>query len=110
MSRFHRLIAGIFVVIVFAGGTVIVLDQRAPTKEANLEAEPEKIENINIPKPLEPVRVSLPNAQPVVAIDEDYNLDDSFWRVVSRDYPLSDDNYRPTSLQIATVSSRTDKS
>lgn len=54
--------------------------------------------------------VLLPNADPVTLIDEDYTADNSLWRLVNKSHPLSDPHYRPANLQLASVTSRTDKS
>lgn len=56
------------------------------------------------------VTVKLPNASPITAIKEDYDSDSSLWRVVSKDYVYNDSHYVPSGLELATVSSRTDKS
>lgn len=56
------------------------------------------------------ITVNLPNATPVTAIKEDYDSDASLWRIVSKDYPYNDSHYVPSGLELATVSSRTDKS
>ncbi len=37
-----------------------------------------------------PILLELPNASPITPLKEDYNSDSSLWRVVSKDYPLTD--------------------
>ena len=56
-----------------------------------------------------PVLVTMPGTKPVLALLDDYNLDSSLWRVVSKAWPLADSHYQPTNLELATVPSRTDK-
>ena len=45
------------------------------------------------PKP-KVVYVELPNANKVVALEEDYKQDNSLWRIVSRSRPLNNQDYR----------------
>lgn len=40
----------------------------------------------------------------------DYTADDHIWRLVDKTHPLTNLQYRPNNLQLATVASRTDKS
>lgn len=56
------------------------------------------------------IQVKLPNATPIDARIEDYNLPSSLWAVVSKDYPLTDQQYRPTDITRTDLPSRSDKS
>lgn len=55
-------------------------------------------------------QITLPNTEPITAIDGKYTDDDHIWRLVNKSHPFSDLHYRPANLQLATVASRTDKS
>ena len=57
----------------------------------------------------QPVYITLPGAQPIRAIVDDYSLTGSIWALVSRTSPISTD-YIPEDLIIPNVSTRTDKS
>lgn len=108
----RRLWLALGIVLSLAIGVVVValwldnLKVGAPKTDqisstAQVEVQPEKPKTI---------QVSLPNASPINALKEDYNSDASLWRVVSKDYPLTDSHYTPANLQFATVASRSDKS
>ena len=53
--------------------------------------------------------ITLPEAEPIVALSEDYTQDNSLWRLVNKTHPLSDLNYRPE-LAKPNVDTRQDKS
>lgn len=110
MSKFHKLIIGIFTVIVIAGGTFYLLSRRINIDEVNSNADMQTLDRQQNEKLIELVKLELPGAQSITAIDENYSLDSSLWRVVSRAFPLDDENYRPENLQRANVPSRSDKS
>lgn len=55
-------------------------------------------------------QITLPNTEPITAIDGNYIDDDHIWRLVNKSHPFNDLHYRPANLQLATVASRTDKS
>lgn len=77
---------------------------------ANVRA-PAEITNQPIVTPQPPiVQVALPGASSITALKENYNDDSSIWRIVSKDYPLTNSRYIPVNLALATVPSRTDKS
>ena len=110
MSKFHKFIAGVFAVIVIAGGTFYLLSRRIDIDEVNSNADMQTLDKQQNEKLIELVKLELPGAQSITAIDENYSLDSSLWRVVSRAFPLDDENYRPENLQRANVPSRSDKS
>jgi len=56
------------------------------------------------------VQVKLPGAKPIDALVEDYNLPTSTWVVVSKDYPLSEQQYYPSDLELTALPARSDKS
>lgn len=56
------------------------------------------------------VQLKLPGAAPIDAPAEDYDLPTSIWTVVSKDYPLADQQYRPTDLELTSLPARSDKS
>ncbi len=56
-----------------------------------------------------PVYISLPGANKITALIDDYTLPDSLWAIVSKTHPISKD-YIPESLTIPNVETRTDKS
>jgi len=60
-------------------------------------------------KRLEPVYITLPNAQPVRAIVSDYHQTDNIWKLVSKTSPISD-TYIPANLKIPNVSTHPGKS
>lgn len=60
------------------------------------------------PKP-KVVYVELPNANKVVALEEDYKQDNSLWRIVSRSRPLNNQDYRPE-IELANVATWKQKS
>lgn len=55
------------------------------------------------------VYISLPNANKIEALLEDYSLDSSIWRLVSKNSAISTE-YTPASLKIPEVATRTNKS
>lgn len=110
MSKFHKFIAGVFAVIVIAGGTFYLLSRRIDIDEVNSNADMQTLDRQQNEKLIELVKLELPGAQSITAINENYSLDSSLWRVVSRAFPLDDENYRPENLQRANVPSRSDKS
>lgn len=57
----------------------------------------------------EVVPITLPGAQSIDAIFEDYTLPNSLWVVVNKSRPIST-SYAPSSLEIPAVATRTDKS
>lgn len=60
-------------------------------------------------KKKEPVYISLPGAQKIRAIVQDYTLNDSLWAIASKTHALSID-YVPSPISIPNVETRTDKS
>ena len=56
-----------------------------------------------------PVYISLPGANKITALIDDYTSPDSLWTIVSKTNPISKD-YIPESLTIPNVATRTDKS
>lgn len=56
------------------------------------------------------VQIKLPGAKPIDALVEDYNLPTSMWVVVSKDYPLSEQQYYPKDLELTALPARSDKS
>ena len=57
-----------------------------------------------------PVYITLPGAEPIRAIVEDYNRPDSLWAIANKTAPLPDINYAPVHLIVPDVAARTDKS
>lgn len=51
----------------------------------------------------------LPGADPIEPLIEDYNDPTSLWVVVNKDYPLTNQDYKPTDLTLMTSKSRADK-
>lgn len=60
-------------------------------------------------KKKEPVYITLPGAQPIRAIVEDYNRDDSLWAIANKTTPLADIHYVPKHLVVPDVAARMDK-
>lgn len=56
-----------------------------------------------------PVYITLPGAEPIRAIVEDYTLDNNIWTIISKTNPFPVD-YVPAELKIPDVYTRTDKS
>lgn len=51
----------------------------------------------------QPIKLSLPGADPIVAMLDDYTSPSSQWVVVSKDHPLTKQQYYPTDLKQITV-------
>lgn len=72
--------------------------QTEPTQATTTPTEPKKI------------TLTLPNADPIDALIEDYNLPSSQWVVVNKDLPLTDQHYRPSDLtELTSVQTRSEK-
>lgn len=56
------------------------------------------------------VQVELPGGTSIDALIEDYDAPTSIWTVVSKDFPLADQQYRPSDLALTTLPARADKS
>ena len=56
------------------------------------------------------VQLHLPGTQPIDALIEDYDLATSIWTIVSKQYPLSDQQYRPSDLIVTGVPVMNEKS
>ena len=78
-------------------------ESHAPSAESATSSD-QKAEPVD-----ETIMLVLPDADPIVAIEEDYNASNSLWVVVNKDHPLASQDYRPDDL-ILIEDSRTDKS
>lgn len=58
--------------------------------------------------PTQPVVITLPGTQPFTALQEDYSQPQSLWVLVSKDYPLTDQQYVPV-VNRPNVKTRSDK-
>jgi D-alanyl-D-alanine carboxypeptidase len=58
----------------------------------------------------EPVYITLPGAEPIRAIVEDYTRPDSLWAMVNKTSPLPSLSYLPSRIVVLEVPTRTDKS
>lgn len=78
-----------------------------------LSEKPSPMPTIELTKPSEthpePQFVTLPGAQPIVAMDGDYTDDAHVWRLVNKSHPLTDTHCRPN-IAKPNVPTRTDKS
>ncbi len=97
------------VVLLLAGGAVFSQLQNKPnqtspsTAKTTVSSSQAKAETVK-------VQIKLPGATPIDALVDDYNLPTSLWTVVSKDYPLSEPQYRPSNLELTDLPARSDKS
>jgi D-alanyl-D-alanine carboxypeptidase len=96
-----RIIAAIIVVGLLA--TLAVLTQETYTGVPLLKQSPQDTD-------AQPVTIVLPNAEPVIAIVQNYLEPSSQWVVVSKSRPLAQQEYVPADLIEAPVASNPDKS
>lgn len=68
-----------------------------------------KAAEAKIAKRNEPVYITLPGAQKIRAVVNDYTQSNSIWAIVSKTHPIPDD-YVPANLKIPDVKTRIDKS
>jgi D-alanyl-D-alanine carboxypeptidase len=71
--------------------------------------EVKRIADAKEAKRLEPVYISLPNAQPVRAIVSDYHQTDNIWKLVNKNSPIPD-TFSPANLKIPNVYTHPGKS
>lgn len=112
MHKRAKLYVGVgigFVVLVVAGGAAFSLLQSKPnqtppnsvkTTDSSSQAKAETVK----------IQIKLPGATPIDALVEDYNSQTSLWTVVSKDYPLTEPQYRPSDLELTALPARSDKS
>lgn len=107
-TKLFQLVGVIVVVLIVALGLGLSLlrddAETAPSKPAKVST------NTAQKAAITKVQVKLPGATPIDAITEDYDLPTSIWTVVSKDYPLSDQQYRPSDLELTALPARSDKS
>ncbi|MDO5343899.1 MAG: D-alanyl-D-alanine carboxypeptidase family protein [Candidatus Saccharibacteria bacterium] len=77
-----------------------------PALRAQAEAPQPSPTQADTPAP----RIKLNDSVSVAPLPGDYTADDHLWRLVNKTTPLKNTKYRPADLQLATVSSRQDKS
>lgn len=94
------------VLCIVAGGAVLATQLQSDTKPQTTNPRA----TIKPQAKTTPVKVSIPGAKPITAITEDYNSPSSIWVVVSKDHPLSNDHYAPSSLQKPDIATNTQKS
>jgi len=97
-------IAVLFIVLIGLGMALWWTGRANEQKQSNSQAT-----TVETPKVEAKIMLSLPGADPIDAIEEDYNDPTSLWVVVNKDHPLSNPSYRPTDLTLMTDKSRTDK-
>ena len=96
----------IIVLLLVAGGAVVWLfNSKAAAPNATTTSQTQT----EVPKEEKKIVLTLPSADAVEPRLEDYNDPSSIWVVVSKDYPLTKQDYTPTDLTLMSDKSRTDK-
>lgn len=98
-------IAALFIAACVGVGDYLHVQQAAKAERARQAA----IAAAREAKKREPVYITLPGAQPIRAIVEDYNQPDSLWAIANKTTPLPDINYAPKHLVVPDVPARMDK-
>jgi D-alanyl-D-alanine carboxypeptidase len=82
------------------------------TQANHPKTQPKTTQQTTAPEqPAAPIQLRLPGADPIDAMGEDFKKPNSLWTVVSKQYPLTAQDYRPDDLQVlTTIPTRTDKS
>lgn len=101
---------GIFIAGCIGAGWYLRTRQQAATAERARQAVVAAEAAAREAKKKEPVYITLPGAEPVRAIAEDYARPDSLWAIVNKKSPLPGLGYAPGSLVVPDVPARTDKS
>ena len=93
------------VIALLALVTVIALVLISKQQQAEAPQTPESDVMVD-EKPAPPVvkLIRLPNAEPVTPIDGDYSAEDHLWKLVNKQSPLGNNDYRPAELQLITPS------
>lgn len=104
-----KIIIGMAILVIIGAGLFVYYklfsgNDTTPLKTAS---QPDKVNETAKPKT---IQISLPGADPVDAIIEDYDDPTSLWVVVNKDHPLAQQDYRPSDLVFLKDDSRTDKS
>lgn len=105
MKKRTVIIGGVLILLAGAG---IAFWYMRPQPQS-VQVQPRQVAS-ETQKQNEQITITLPGAAPVDARNEDYNNPTSLWVVVSKDYPLTDQKYRPSDLVLMSDKSRTDKS
>ncbi len=85
-------------------------EQQAAKAEQARQAEAAAEVAAREAKKKEPVHITLPRAEPIRAIVEDYTRPDSLWAIVNKASPLPNLSYLPSRIVVLEVPTRTDKS
>ena len=102
-----KIIIGVIAILVIGTGLFLYkLQSGSDTTTLKTANQPTKVDKDTKPKT---IQVSLPGADPIDAIVEDYNDPTSLWVVVNKDHPLTRQDYRPSNLVFLKDDSRTDK-
>lgn len=110
-TKTYVLVGLICLIVLIAAGTVLGLRRAEPSQTAQNTAKITSNETTGRPtKTEDKIQVKLPGATPIDALVEDYNSPTSSWVVVSKDYPLTELQYRPTDLELTSLPTRSDKS
>lgn len=96
-------------VAVVAGGGFVAYKMKnsSDTKTQNSTKTVKATPTVTTPKT---IQVDMPSGMSIDALVEDYDAPTSLWTVVSKDYPLGDQQYRPSDLTLTTLPARSDKS
>lgn len=109
-SHFRRnIVIGLIVLAIIGMGLFLYSRFSSTTDTATPKTvnKPAKVSEDIKPKT---IQINLPGADSINAIVEDYDDPSSLWVVVSKDHPLSRQDYRPDDLVFLKDDSRTDKS
>lgn len=102
-----RILLAVAVLVLVALGALLWSTRSSAPKQVT--EQPAQEPTVETPKE-KSIAVTLPGAEAVEARLEDYNNPTSLWIVVSKDHPLSNQQYRPSDLSLMSDVSRTDKS
>lgn len=105
------LVGLICLVVVVAGVALFSMEQPEPEQATRKTTQPTASKTSSKSQSSSAkIQLELPGVAPIAAQAEDYNSPASLWTVVSKDYPLSEQQYRPGDLELTTLPARSDKS
>lgn len=105
-KKWLKLIIIVILLAILVGVSYAIINdiEAKKAEQARIEAEIARIEA----KKIEPVYITLPGAQTITALRDNYNSTDSIWMLVNKTHPISTD-FEPN-VTIPAVNTRTDKS
>lgn len=104
-SMKKRVLGVVLIALLLATGSAVWWSMRSQNTASQQTQPP----GITVKEEEKKTQLTLPGADPIAPLVEDYNDPASLWAVVNKDYPLSKQDYRPTDLTLMTNKSRTDK-